>query len=87
MPIVNKPVEVIIKVDVEGNIQPIKMRYEDENGELQVVKFVNATEIAVPLYDKKTYKKFSCSCIVNGIKRTYELKYFIETCKWIIYKI
>lgn len=87
MPMVNKPVEVIIEVDIKGNIKPMKMRYEDENGELQVVKFDSAAEIPVPLYDKKSYKKFSCSCIVDGIKRTYELKYFIQTCKWIICKV
>ena len=87
MPIVDRPVDVIVAVDMKGVITPLKMRYEDEEGEMQVVKFVSTTELPVPLYEKSVYKKFSCDSDINDTKKTYELKYYIQTCKWQIYKI
>lgn len=30
---------------------------------------------------------YTCSAVIDGIERIFEIKYDIEKCKWILYKI
>lgn len=87
MKVVAKPVEMVAWFENEGAINPIRFRIEDKNNKLKVIKidkilFKDKEKIAGNLM-----LIFRCSSIIDGRNKVYELKYEIDTCKWILFKI
>lgn len=87
MKVVAKPVELVAWFENEGNINPVRFRMEDENNKYKIIK------INKVLYKEKEKIAgnhmivFRCSAIINGISKIFELKYEMNTCKWILFKI
>jgi len=67
----------------------MRIQFQDENEELQVVHFDKngVQEIAVPLWDRKRVKRFQCRGPFNGYKVNFFLEYNINTGKWVIYNM
>lgn len=87
MKVIEKPIEMICWFDEKGLQHPIKFRLKTKDGSEEVIK---VNKVFFVDKDKVKYSEnliFRCESFFNGIKRVYELKFNLPTCKWIIYRM
>ena len=87
MKVVAKPIEVFSMTDIKGNIIPLKLRIEQEDEAIQVIKIdriINRTTEKLAGNNKLV---FTCRSLINDTEKSFEIKYEIATCKWVLYKI
>ena len=86
MKIVSQDVEMVAYFKKDGNISPIKFRLEEES-KYQVIKIgrVICSELT-KLCGNKVWT-FTCSANIDNIEKIFEIKYFLNDCKWLLYKI
>lgn len=86
MKVVSKNIEMIAYFKNNGVINPIRFRIE-EDSKCEVIRInkVIRTDIE-KLCGNKMYV-FTCSAVINNMDKIFELKYDIEKCNWILYKI
>jgi len=85
--IVAKPIEVISLTDIKGNITPLRMRIEQEDESVQVIKI---DKIIDRTHEKLTGNNelvFTCRSLIDDTEKVFEIKYEIATCKWVLFKI
>lgn len=87
MKIVMKPIEMIAWFNNTSHPIPLRFRIESEDKTNSVVKI-----------DKIIFKEeekiagnrmviYRCEGIIDDLKRIFELKYELTTCKWFLFKI
>lgn len=86
MKVVSKPIEVIAKHDLKGNITPLRFRIE-ENEEFKVINVNKVIDRSSEKIAESDALIFNCQNIINGTEKRYELCYEIKTCRWILFKI
>jgi len=86
MKVLMKPIEMIVWFTKDGVPNPIKYRLEEnkENVSINIDKVILRQEEKLAGNRMLVYK---CQSNINGIERTFELKYEINTCKWFLYKM
>jgi len=88
MKIVDKGIEMISITSSQGVITPIRFRYQPCDDELQVIKIHKVTEQSKQKMAGKVYIVYKCQTIINNnCMKIFELRYFLEKCTWILYKI
>lgn len=86
MKVVSKPIEMIAYFKNDGKINPIKFRIEEEN-KCQVIKIGNIISTDLEKLCGNKMWVFTCSAVINDVEKIFELKYDIEKCSWILFKI
>lgn len=82
-----RPIEVVSYTDAKGDVRPIRFRIENGDESLQVIKI-----------DKVIFKQkeklagnlmilYRCQSNIDGLLRVFEIKYELDTCKWILFKM
>jgi len=88
MKIVDKEIEMISVTNIRGVITPIRFRYQSRDDEFQVIKIHKVTEQSNQKIAGKVYMVYKCQAIIdNKCMKIFELRYFLEKCTWILYKI
>ena len=87
MKVLSKPIEMISHTKEDGKIYPLKFKLENQLGEsniyvVQKLYTSNITKIA----GNKMYI-FTCEIIVNDEKKMCEIRYELDSCKWLLFKI
>ncbi|MGE5633243.1 MAG: hypothetical protein ACM3TR_19435 [Caulobacteraceae bacterium] len=80
-----KPIEVISLFDFEGNVSPIRFRYIDDHEIALVVSIDKVLKKDIDKFAGNKMLKFSCISNLNGLSKTYEIRYEIDTCRWFLY--
>jgi hypothetical protein len=86
MKVVDKPIDMIVRIDKEGVQHPVRFRMDTESEEKLVVQ---VGRVVTRDFDKIAGKPtliLRCQSSINGIEKTYEIRYELGTCKWILYK-
>ena len=87
MKVVNRPIEMIATFTKNGIVRPAKFRMQTEEQSEIVIK---VERIIAQNLEKLAGNKmlvYRCQSIINGRERIYELKYELDTCKWVLFKI
>lgn len=87
MKIVAKPIEMIAWFTTDGVPNPIRFRILEEE---KTLKVINVGKIIFREKEKIAGCPaiiFNCQSNINGAEKLYQLKYQIDTCKWILFKI
>lgn len=87
MKIIAKPIEVISYTNNSGELRPLRFRIELEDKTERVIKI---DKIIVRENEKLAGNNmliFRCQSIINNIEVIFEIKYEINTCRWILFKI
>lgn len=90
MKVINKPIEMIARYDIRGVPSPYRFRMitEDESRKVIQVNRIIYQERVKELFPSKQYCYiFLCSSVDGGLMIEYELKFQIETCKWVLYRM
>lgn len=87
MKVLAQPIEVISYTNDKGDIRPLRFRIQIGDDPMQVIKI-----------DKILFKQkeklagtpmilYRCQSMNGDTERIFEIKYEVETCKWMLYKI
>lgn len=87
MKVVAKPIEMVAWFENGGKINPVRFRIKNEDDALKVIKVDKILKRESEKLAGNPMKIFTCTSIIDGIETIFELKYEINTCKWILFKI
>jgi hypothetical protein len=80
----NTPVDVISVCTADGQIQPLRLRMEDESHELLRVDIDEVISMKPVQFVGIEAQIFLCKAVVKGTQWLFELKYTIRTHNWCI---
>ena len=80
----NQPVDVISVCSANGDIQPLRLRLEDEEHQLLRVDILEIISMKPVQFVGIEAQIFLCKAIVKGKEWLFELKYTIRTHTWCI---
>ncbi|MEF9952039.1 MAG: hypothetical protein RR838_05555 [Clostridium sp.] len=81
-----KPIDMVAVFLESREPRPIKFRIR-EGEELTVVKIDKIISICKEKIAGCNMYVYSCQSHIKGVDRRFDLKYDIDNCKWILYKI
>ncbi len=89
MKLMNTPIDVIARFRVNDPEipNPYKFRYKDEAGNSYDVKVDRIYHIKGHRFGGKRTFIYRCVSTIAGEERMYELKYLVDECKWLLYKM
>lgn len=82
-----KPIEMIVQVDPEGIMRPLRYRIRAEDQSVEVIKADQVLSRTEEKFVGNRTVVFKCQTEINGINRPFELKYESCTCRWFLYRI
>lgn len=86
MKVVSKKIEMIAYFKKDGKISPIKFRIEEDD-KCQVIKIGKIISTDLEKLCGNRMWVFTCSAVIGDVEKIFELKYDLERCSWILYKI
>lgn len=87
MKIVARPIEVVSYTDNKGFIRPIRFRMQIDDEPMQVIK---VDKIIVKETEKlagNIMLVYKCQSLIGNVLKQFEIKYELNSCKWMLYKI
>ncbi len=86
MKVVCKPIEMIAWFEKDGKVHPIKFRLkEDDQNQVIPIERIRCVKLE-KLAGNQMYV-FECESHFNNILKIFEIKYEMDTCKWMLFKI
>jgi hypothetical protein len=85
--IVNKAIDVLCWFDYLGSPNPVRFRLKDEAGAYAIVKI---HKILTKEHEKLAGNKmivFTCQCTIQNTEKIIVIKYEMDSCKWILFKL
>jgi hypothetical protein len=87
MKVVAKPIEVVSYTDDKGDIRPLRFRIQNEDQTTKVIKIDKVITKETEKLAGNYMLVFKCQSLIDNIQRLFEIKYELQTCKWILFKI
>ncbi len=86
MKIINKSIHMLASFDEAGVINPVKFKIQNEDES----KIVKVDRIIAKHLEKLAGNRmwvFRCQSVIDGVEKIMEIKYELDTGKWILFKI
>ncbi|HEY5524594.1 MAG TPA: hypothetical protein VIK26_04555 [Clostridium sp.] len=87
MKIIAKEIEMISWTNTDGKINPIKFKIENKDESISVIKIDKVITIDKEKLAGNNMLVYKCRGVIKGSERVYEIKYELNTCKWILFKL
>lgn len=87
MKVIRKPIEMIAWFTEDGIPTPIKFRIKDNKELWKIVKVKNILRRETKKLAGNKMIVFTCQSLINGTEKLYEIKYELDTCKWLLFKM
>ncbi len=84
--VVAKPIDVIAFFKKTGELNPLRFKINEADSNI-VIKIDKIICKELEKFAGNKMIVYRCQSVINGIEKVYEIKYEIETCKWMLYKI
>ena len=85
MKIVSKTIDVVAWFDEDG-VHPTRFKIDGKDGEV-VIRINKVVKKDLEKLAGNPMLKFTCESEINGQVKPYELKYEINTMRWLLFKI
>lgn len=82
----NLPVQVIVYCDAGGELRPLRFRYEDVQHQVHTVHVDQVTDSRKVEFVGIEAMLYLCKARENGKEHLYELKYTVQTHKWVLFR-
>lgn len=82
--VIDKPIQMLALFK-DGVIDPMQFWIEAKDESIHTIKI--DTIISREKFRGKNTIMIRCKCIINGIQRTLDIEYWLETCKWVLHSI
>ena len=86
MKVVLKNIEMVSWFDTDGTPHPVKFRM-NEDGERVVVNIKRVIKANKERTMGFNIWCFTCQSIISNSEKIFEIRYELETCRWILYKV
>jgi hypothetical protein len=86
MKVLAKPIEVVAWFDTKGEVHPTRFRINIEDEE-KVIKIGRVKKRGLEKLAGNHMVVFTCESEINGVVKSYEIKYEMSTCKWLLFKL
>lgn len=87
MKVLAKPIDMICWVDEKGNMNPIKFRITTQTEEKEVYKILRVYRCDNERIAGNKIRKYTCEIRVNDTIKLCEIRYELDSCKWMLFKI
>ena len=87
MKVLALPIEMLSYTDNKGYINPIRFRLQLDKEPMQVIKIDKVIEKGVGNFAGNNTILYTCQSLIDDDTKLFEIRYEIETCKWILYEI
>jgi hypothetical protein len=87
MKIVAKPIDVVSWTNKSGFINPVRFRITNGEEAESVIKIDKVIIRDSEKFNGNKMYVYKCQSCINGIQKLFELKYELDTCKWMLWKI
>ena len=86
MKVVAKGIEMIAYFKSDGVINPIRFRLEEDD-KREVIKINKIISTNTEKLCGNKMIVFTCSAFINNTEKIFEIKYDVEKCRWMLFKI
>ncbi|HJA92153.1 MAG TPA: hypothetical protein H9717_03390 [Candidatus Eisenbergiella merdipullorum] len=83
----NLPIQVAALCDTTGQIHPLWFRYADEDNRVRKVEIGAVLSRKTVYYVGLQIEQFICASMVEGRRRTYEIRYSVESHRWHFFRM
>ena len=80
----NIPVQVISLCGADGQMQPLRFRFEDEEHRMHTVHILEVLDTRAVTYVGIEAFRYLCKAEEDGIGRLFELNYTVRSHRWVI---
>lgn len=87
MKIVAKEVEMVAWFKEAGEIVPVRFRMKDATEAWLTIRVDHVSHVSLEKTAGNPMLVFRCQSQLGGEIRPYELKYELDTCRWMLYKM
>lgn len=82
----NRPIQVIALCGAEGELRPLRFRFEDTHHQLHTVSVMEVVDIRWENFVGIETAVFLCRAREEGCEQLYELKYTVSTHRWVLFR-
>ena len=87
MDVVNQAIEMISVCAVDGEIQPLRFRYEDARHHLHTVRVEEVLMVKEVKYVGLPGFQYFCRARVGQEEKLFELRYAVKTHRWVLFRM
>ena len=87
MKVLAQPIEVVSYTDFKGDIRPLRFRVQIGDEPLKVIKIDKVIFKQLEKFAGNPMILYRCQSLDGNVEKVLEIKYELNTCKWILYKI
>ena len=87
MKVLALPIEMISYTNNKGYIRPIRFRMQIDDEPMEVIKTDKVIVKDTERFAGNIMLVYKCQSLIDDVMKLFEIKYELETCKWILYKI
>lgn len=87
MKVIAKPIEMEAWFDKTGKTHPVRFRIENEDGTYRTIVIGKILKINLEKLTGNHMQVFTCQSNISGKDTTYEIKFELNTSRWILFKI
>ena len=80
------PVQVLAACGVDGQMQPLRFRFEDREHQLNHVQLPDIIDHRFVEYVSHETFVFLCKALLEGAEKLYELRYTVRTHRWTLFR-
>lgn len=78
----NIPIQVISLCSADGQMQPLRFRFEDEGHQVHTVNVVEVVDIRTVSYVGIEAFRYLCKAEEDGMRHLFELNYAVRAHRW-----
>ena len=82
----NLPVQVLAACGVDGQMQPLRFRFEDSEHSVHTVSVTEIVDGRKVEYVGLEAFVFLCKARLDGREKLYELRYTVRTHRWTLFR-
>ena len=83
----NLPIQVAALCDTTGSLPPLWFRYMDADGWVRKVEIDSVLSGKTIHYAGIRIEQYICASLIGGRRRTYELRYSVESHRWYFFRM
>ena len=87
MKILALPIEMVFYTDNKGSIRPVRFRMQIEDEPMQVIKIDKVIEKETNKIAGNIMIVYKCQSLIDNAIKLFEIKYEMNTSKWILFKL
>ena len=87
MKVLAQPIEMISYANEKGEIRPLRFRLQIGDEPLKVIKIDKVIFKQLEKFAGNPMILYRCQSTEGNVEKLFEIKYELNTCKWVLYKM